>query len=144
MNDNGLEMHVRLIGATQILLALLHLTFRKRFDWESDLSQLTLLNRQVFYAHTFFIAFTVFLMGLLSLLAAKHLIVRSPLGTFVAAGMGLFWLARLYCQFFYYDKRLWANQPFNTAVHIAFGFAWIWYTLVYGTVFLRQIGLLRP
>jgi lysylphosphatidylglycerol synthetase-like protein (DUF2156 family) len=143
MNSTWLEINLRLIGLTQLLLALSHLSFKRQFDWERDLQQLSLLNRQVFYVHTFFIAFTVFLMGLLSAFGAKQLISPSPLASFLSAGLTLFWLARLYCQFFYYDKQLWKNQPFRTAVHIIFSFAWIWYSGIYLLVFIHQIGNLR-
>ena len=107
-----------------------------------EAGQLSLLNRQVFYVHTFFIAFTVFLMGLLSAFGAEQLIFRTPLAAFLSAGLALFWLIRLYCQLFYYDKRLWINQPFRTAVHLVFSLAWIWYTAIYLCVFLHQIGKL--
>ena len=100
-----------------------------------------MINRQLFYVHTFFVAFTIFLMGCLCLFGAPTLLASSPLGVWVAGGLLAFWLARLYCQYFVYDKSLWVGQRFNTFVHIIFGLLWAWYSITYGLLFLSQIGM---
>ena len=139
MNKAFLEFNLHFIGLTQVLLALSHLTFKKRFNWEREISQLSLLNRQIFYVHTFFVAFTVFGMGLLGIFVAEQLLIASPLAAFVSGGLLVFWLVRTYCQFFYYDKRLWVNQPFRTRIHLLFSISWIWYCAVYGDIFCHQL-----
>lgn len=141
MNDI-LEINLRLIGLSQIVLALIHLSFEKRFGWKQDLVSLSLLNRQLFLVHTFFVAYTVFLIGCLCLFGAKALLAPSPLGTWVTGGLFVFWLARLYCQFWVYDTKLWMGHGFNTVVHILSGFLWMWYSITYGLMFLYQIGII--
>ena len=60
------EWHLRIAGALQILLALLHLAFPKRFQWKEELARLSPLNRQIFLVHTFFICVVLTLIGALS------------------------------------------------------------------------------
>jgi hypothetical protein len=137
-----LEINFRLIGISQILLALLHIGFEKRFGWKEDLAALSLLNRQLFVVHTFFVALTILLVGCISLFGARDLIISSPLGIWVTGGLFVFWLARLYCQFWVFDKRSWMGHKFNGLMHVLFIFNWTWYSVSYGLVFLNQIGLI--
>jgi hypothetical protein len=46
-----------------ITLALVHVVFPKYFNWRKELVEVSLLNKQLMYVHTFFIALTVFFDG---------------------------------------------------------------------------------
>ncbi len=129
-----LELNFRLMGLTQIALALIHLGFEQRFDWKRDLAGISLLNRQLMYVHTFFVAFAVFLMGCLNLFAPAALLEPSSLSVWVAVGLAVFWAARFYTQFLVFDRRLWLGRGFETLAHVVFGFAWLWYTVSYAIV----------
>ena len=59
-----MELQLKIIGVLLIALALLHAFFPRYFQWKKELSGLKLINRQMMYVHTFFIALAVFLMGL--------------------------------------------------------------------------------
>lgn len=122
-------LNLQAIGISQILLALIHLGFEKRFNWKQEFTSLSLLNRQMTYVHTFFIAFTVFLNGLLCFFAAEHLVTPSPLGFYLLFGLSIFWITRLYTQFFVYKTELWRGKTFETTVHIVFSLIWLWYSL---------------
>jgi hypothetical protein len=125
------EWHLRVAGALQILLALLHLAFPKRFQWKEELARLSPLNRQIFIVHTFFICLVLVLIGTLSLLAANTLLEPSRLSRLVLGGITLFWALRLLCQFFVYDASLWRGQRFNTVMHGVFSLLWFYLTAVY-------------
>lgn len=43
-------------------LAIIHVAFPRRFDWKKNAALPSLINRQMMYIHTFFIALVVFLM----------------------------------------------------------------------------------
>ncbi len=119
--------NLQAIGAVMVVLAAVHAVFPRYFDWKTDLSKLSLINRQVMEVHTFFIALAVFLMGLVCLLEADAL-VETPLGRHVAAGLAIFWGARLLAQLFWYSPQLWRKKRFETAVHILFTTLWLWFT----------------
>ncbi len=125
------EWHLRIAGALQILLALLHLAFPRRFQWKEELARLSPLNRQIFLVHTFFICVVLTLIGTLSLLAASTLLEPSRLSRLVLGGFATFWGLRLLCQFFVYDASLWRGQRFNTVMHALFSLLWLYLTGVY-------------
>jgi hypothetical protein len=130
------EYHLRIAGALQILLALLHLAFPKRFHWKEELAGLSLLNRQMFHVHTFFICLVLVLFGALSLLAPESLLEPSRLARLVLGGIATFWGIRLICQWFVYDRALWRGQAFNTVMHGVFTVLWLYLTAVYLGVML--------
>ncbi len=125
-----MEPHLKIIGVLLIVLALLHAAFPKYFDWNKELSGLGLINRQMMYVHTFFIAFTVFLMGVLCLTSSAE-ITGTPLGRKIAFGLALFWTARLFIQFFGYSSKLWRGKPFETTIHIMFSIFWAYLSAVF-------------
>lgn len=118
-----MQLQLEFIGALLVLLALLHAGFARYFNWRREFAVVSLLNRQMMYVHTFFIAFAVLLMGLLCLTSAAEL-VGTPLGHRVALGMGAFWLARLLIQFFGYSAALWRGKRFETIIHVLFAILW--------------------
>jgi len=132
------EWHLRLAGALQIILALLHLAFPRRFQWAEELARLSPLNRQIFHVHTFFICVVLVMIGALSLLAPAALAEPTALSRLVLPGFATFWGLRLYCQWFVYDQALWRGQPFNTAVHVACTVLWSYLTAVYTLVWLSM------
>jgi uncharacterized membrane protein len=130
-----MTLQLELIGALLVVLALLHVAFARYFDWRREFAVVSLINRQMMYVHTFFVAFTVGLMGLLCLTSASEL-VGTPLGRRVALGLGVFWLARLLIQFFGYSARLWRGKRFETIIHVLFSVLWTYLTVVF-----FQVGL---
>jgi hypothetical protein len=130
-----MEIHFKIIGVLFILLAAIHLPFPKYFKWETDLRSLSLINKQMMQTHTFFIALTVFLMGVLCL-TSYHEIITTHLGQKLAFALGIFWLCRLLFQFFFYSSRLWKGKIFETVVHIVFTAFWIYISVVFFKVAL--------
>jgi hypothetical protein len=125
-----MEIQLKITGVLLIALALLHAVFPWYFRWRKDLARLQPINRQMMYVHTFFIALTVFLMGILCLTCSAE-ITGTPLGKKVACGFAVFWAVRLMVQFFGYSSSLWRGKPFETAVHIAFAVFWTYLTTLF-------------
>ena len=125
-----MQTPLEITGALLIGLALLHAVFPRHFRWREETAGLNLLTRQILYVHTFFIALTVFLMGLLCLTSAADLI-QTPLGRRICLGLGVFWGIRLVIQLFGYSSKLWRGKPFETLAHVAFTLFWIWLTALF-------------
>ena len=123
-------LQLKAIGFLLIILALLHAAFARYFKWRTDFAPVSLINRQMMYVHTFFVALMVLLMGLLCLTSAPEL-VGTPLGRRVALGCGVFWLARLLIQFFGYSSELWRGKRFETGVHVVFIGFWSYLSAVF-------------
>ena len=123
-------LQLRIIGFALVVLALLHAAFARYFNWRTEFAPVSLINRQMMYVHTFFVAFMVLLMGVLCLTSASDL-VSTPLGRRVALGCGVFWLARLLIQFFGYSSELWRGKRFETGVHVVFIGFWSYLSAVF-------------
>ena len=123
-------IHIKIIGFLLIALALVHIIFPKYFNWNKELKSLSLINRQMMTVHTFFIAFTVFLMGLLCLTSSNELI-ETNLGKKISLGLGVFWTIRLFIQLFVYSSDLWKGKKFETVIHILFSIFWIYFSSIF-------------
>jgi hypothetical protein len=128
-----MKLLIELIGYGLILLGLIHVIFPKAFDWKSELASLSLINRQLMTVHTFFVAFTVFLMGVLCISSAHELLTTS-LGKKICIGLAIFWGMRLFTQLFWYSPLLWKGKPLETSIHILFLFMWSSITIIFGIV----------
>ncbi len=116
------------------VLALVHLIFPKYFEWVKDFASVSLINKQMMYVHTFFVALIVFLMGLLCVTSASE-IINTDLGSKLALGFGVFWFVRLLIQFFGYSSELWRGKRFETSVHIIFSILWTYFSLIFFLIF---------
>ena len=130
-------MHIQLIitGVFLIALALVHLIFPSYFNWKKELPLLSLVNRQLMTIHTFFIALTVLLMGVLCLVATDDLM-NTRLGKVITTGLAIFWTIRLVIQFFGYSSKLWKGKTFETVVHIFFVLLWTYLSFIFWLVAL--------
>ena len=128
-----MHFHLILIGILLIALALIHIVFPKYFHWDKELSLLSLINQQMMTVHTFFIALTVFLIGLLCLTSTNELI-DTHLGKKISLGLGIFWTIRLLIQFFGYSSKLWKGKTFETSLHVLFIFIWTYLSYIFWTI----------
>ena len=125
-----MELHIKIIGFLLIALALVHAGFPKYFSWKQQLQPLSLINRQLMYVHSFFIALVILLIGILCLTSAKELM-ETKLGGRLCLGLGIFWIIRLFIQFFGYSSKNWKGKPFETRVHIFFSLLWFYMTSIF-------------
>ena len=131
-----MEFQLTTIGYLLILLALIHVIFPKYFNWKEELNQLSLINKQVMQVHTFFIALTVLLMGVLCVTSVTE-ITTTSFGKKISFGFGIFWLCRLLVQFFGYSPKLWKGKTFETVVHITFSILWIYLSYTFFKITLN-------
>ncbi len=136
---SGLELALRIAGASHLLLAIAHIPISRHLGWKADIGSASLLTRQIFWVHCFFICLVLTLMGALAVYDPRTLIERSQLGLYVTSGITLFWTIRLICQWFVYDSSLWRGKRFESAIHVLFSAVWIFYVLVYGAACRGQL-----
>lgn len=129
-----MEIYLKLIGTTLVMLALAHLIFPRYFNWKTDLTPLSPINRQMMHVHTFFVAFTVLLMGIFCL-TSTNAIIHTDLGKRIALGFALFWGVRLTFQFIVYSPSLWRGRRFETFMHVLFASYWAYLTGIFFVVY---------
>jgi hypothetical protein len=131
-----MELQLKIIGIVLILLAIMHVVFPRYFNWKAEFASVSLINKQMMYVHTFFIALTVLLMGVLCFTSPLELI-ETNLGKKICLGFGIFWGIRLFIQFFGYSSKLWKGKIFETVVHIVFSFLWAYLSYVFLAIALK-------
>lgn len=134
---NDLALHLQIIGWILLFVSVIHITFPKQFKWKLELEQLTLMNRQLMYVHTFFVAVVVFLNGLLFILCSRELTEPTRLARFINIGLLIFWFLRWAFQHFVYSSLHWKGKRFETFVHICFSLFWLYIVVV--LVFILKI-----
>jgi hypothetical protein len=132
-----LVTNLRVVGCLLLLLGASHAFFNRYFGWERELQSVSLLTRQIFYVHTFFIGLAVVLAGAGSLLFADALVRPGTLSRAILAGLVAFWLCRLLAQFVAYDSDHWRGKRFRTIMHAAFSVFWSYVTATYGIALVR-------
>lgn len=125
-----MALHIKIIGSLLMVLAFMHIIFPKYFNWKEDLKPLNIINRQMLKVHAFFIALTVFLMGLLCVSSTNQLL-TTPLGKKILLGMATFWTFRMFIQFFGYSSEIWKGKKFETVMHILFSIFWVYLSFVF-------------
>jgi hypothetical protein len=134
-----MELHLKIIGILLMLLAFIHIPFPRYFKWKTELRTLSLINRQMMTTHTFFIALTVFLMGLLCFTSGEELI-QTPLGRKISLGLGIFWVIRFFFQQFIYSSQLWRGKTFETIMHVVFSLLWIYLGFIFLKLFFIPVS----
>lgn len=130
-----MELHLKIIGIILIVLALIHISFPKYFKWKQELSSLSIMNRQMMYVHSFFIAFSILLIGILCLTSSNEL-THSILGKKISLGLGLFWIVRFFIQFFGYSAKIWKGKKFETIIHILFAILWAYLSIIFILIYV--------
>jgi hypothetical protein len=125
-----MELQLKIVGFILVVLALIHAGFPKRFNWKTELAAVSLFNKEVMYVHTFFIALTTLLMGILCLYST-HDLIYTKLGHTICFGLFIFWGTRLFFQFFVYSSELWKDKVFERTIHILFAMLWTYLTVVF-------------
>jgi hypothetical protein len=131
-----LSIHLQIVGILLMLLGLSHSFFNRFFGWEQELVAVSLLTRQVFFVHNFFIGLSLVLGGAASFFCANALLRPGTLSRALLAGMATFWLCRLLAQFVGYDSAVWRGDRFRTFMHVACSLLWCYVTATYGIAFL--------
>lgn len=127
-------LHLNIVGTLCIVLALVHVVFPGYFNWKQELRAVSLINRQMMYVHTFFVALVVLLIGLLCVTSATDLL-QTRLGHWLALGLFIFWGLRLLIQFFGYSPELWRGKRMETIVHVLFAGLWTYFSAVFLAVY---------
>ena len=131
-----MELQLKIVGWGLMALALVHVIFPRYFKWKEEMPKISLINRELLYVHTFFIAVLVFLMGLFCLTSSSD-IVHTSLGKRIALGFAIFWSLRLLVQFFGYSSELWKGKTFETIVHIIFIILWFYLSFLFFWIYIN-------
>jgi len=135
-----LVTHLRVIGVLMAALVVVNLFVPGRFRWRDEMARLSLVNRQIFQAHTIFIVLTVAMFSALLLTSADALVEPTRLSRAILAGLTLFWGLRMLMQWFFYSPAIWRGDRFNTLMHGVFSIAWVYITATFATALWANLA----
>ena len=135
----NLLLILRAAGVSLIVLSLLHGVLWRKLSWGREIERLSPLNARVFAVHTFFIAFVLGALGLLSLVEPELLVAPSELARLLLTGIVVFWVARLAIQPLVFDPVMRLGWTQSLVVRVGASLVWATYVAVYGTALFGQI-----
>ncbi|MDA3616511.1 hypothetical protein O3P16_16995 [Chitinophagaceae bacterium LY-5] len=120
-------LHIKIAGIIMMLLSLIHVGFPQYFKWKKEFKSITMINRQMMYMHTLFLALAIFLISILCIGYTTEL-VSTHIGKVISKGLFIFWTFRLLIQFIGYSPVLWKGKLFETFIHILFTAIWLYFS----------------
>ncbi len=127
-----LDQLLRFVALLQIGLAILSLCLPRIMDWKADLARMSLLVRDVFIIHSWFIALTLAIWGVLTWRFAGEMAhAPTPMSRWLCAAIAGFWGIRCALQWLHYDSSHWRGQPGRTVIHWTLFFGYGAWTAVY-------------
>jgi hypothetical protein len=135
-----LLLHLRVAGVLLALLVVVHAFVPGRLRWGEELPRLSLVNRQIFEVHTFFIVLVLALSSTLLLTSSDALLAPSRLSRALLLGLTIFWGLRMLMQWFYYSPALWRGNRFNTVAHCVFSSVWVYMTATFAAALWTNLS----
>lgn len=113
-------------------VALLNFGLIRLMGWKEELGRLSLLPREVFHVHLWFISVTLGIFAVMTWRFASEMASGiDPVCQWLAAGIGFFWAMRTVLQVAYYSGSHWRGRLDRTLVHIALLGIYGGFSLVY-------------
>ena len=131
LSPDTLLLHLRLAGVVMASLVVVNLLVPRRFHWREEMSRLSLVNRQIFQAHSVFLVLTLALFSALLLTCGPALLEPTRLSRAVLSGLTIFWGLRMVMQWWFYSPMIWRGHRFNTVMHYTFSVVWVYVTTVF-------------
>lgn len=124
---SNLSLILKIHGIICLILSASHFLFSRELQWKEDTTKLTPVNHDIFHVHTLFIVLVLMIIGHLTLFETSVLMERSALGYYIAWYLCIFWLMRLYAQWFIFRTCLWQGKRRETFAHYLFTVIWIYF-----------------
>ncbi len=129
---HNLELWLRIVAVAQLALAVLSLCLPRILKWKPDIDRMSPLVRDVFEIHSWFIALTLVIWGVLTWqFAAEMAYTPTPMSRWLCAAIGIFWGIRCVLQWTHYSPSHWRGNPQRTLIHWTLFFGYAAWTTVY-------------
>jgi hypothetical protein len=138
MNTELLETALRLAACGQLAIAWIGLMIHRWLDWREAIAQMPRLIREVFFVHTWFVALTCAIFGVLTWRFAPELAAGdAELGRWLCGAVSVFWGFRSVLQWTYYSSSHWRGRPGLTAIHWTLFLGYAAWSITYLTAAMR-------
>src|SRR5436190_16343077 len=105
---NYLPFFLHCVAAVQIGVAMMNLFLVRLLKWDTELTAMPLLVRQVFQVHAWFISVSLAIFGVLTWRFAGEMAQgTTAIAQWLCVGIGAFWAIRTVLQVAYYSSSHW-------------------------------------
>lgn len=140
MSVEILKVLILLSGIAHIVLSVVSSVIPKVLKWKEGLEDLQPLLRQMFWTYAAYILVINFCFGLVSIFGTEELVNHSFLAKSINLFIAVYWLARVFIQFFYFDKTDAPKGLIFTLGEVALVGLFIGFTVVYSLAFLYNLS----
>ena len=134
-NPEILTMLIQVCASAQIGVAVLNLSLIRLLKWKAEIERMSLLPRQVFVVHLWFISVTLLIFGVISWRFAEEMVCGlNPVATWFAGAIAVFWGIRTVLQLTYYSSEHWKGKRREMIAHVLFLAIYAGLTVTYGAV----------
>jgi len=131
IGHDALVFHLRFTGILMAVLVAVNLVVPSRLRWREEMERLSLVNRQIFQVHSFFIVLMLAMFSALLLTCADALLEPTRLSRATLIGLTVFWGLRLLAQWVFYSREIWRGHRFLTMMHYLFSAVWAYVTATF-------------
>jgi len=103
MNAEYLKQGIFLCGIAHVVLCIVSMIIPKALQWGKELTKLPVLLKQMFWTYAAYILVINFCFGIVSIYGTEELMNHSFLAKSITGFISIYWLARVFIQFFYFD-----------------------------------------
>ena len=138
----SMQQFIYLAGIGQIGLVMGSLAIPRLLNWRQELLKIQPLLRQMFWVYAAYIVVINLCFGLISVFDFRELTNGSGLATIIDGFIALYWVSRVFIQFFYFDRANFPSGKWYAAGEAALVALFIFLSAVYGAAFYvnyRQI-----
>ena len=131
----GIQTFIFFAGLAQIALVLGSLTIPKILNWKKELEKVQPLIKQMFWTYAAYILFINLSFGLLSVFACKDLTNGSLLASAISGFIAIYWISRIFIQFFYFDRESFPTGLANRLAEMILVVLFLFLSIVYCITF---------
>ena len=134
-----LEIALQLCAFGQLCIALLNLNLVRMMGWREEVAGMSLLVREVFHVHAWFVSITLGIFAALTWRFAGEIAAgAAPIFRWVAMSIAFFWAVRTVLQVVYYSSSHWRGIASKTAVHFILLLIYGSWAILYGFAALQK------
>lgn len=135
-----LDLGLMVSGISLALLCLASFWIPKILGWKEKLAGLTPLMRELFWTYSFYVFVSHIFFTVLTLGFSDWLMSGTPAAAVMSGFMCLWWMVRLYLQFFGFDFEEVVKTRFNTLAKNTLTLLFIGLVIVFGTALAWNLG----
>ena len=131
----SIQRFIFLAGLMQIALVIGSWAIPTVLQWKIELAKVGLLIRQMFWTYAAYIFVINLCFGIISAFDYRDLTDGSRLATILIGFIAIYWISRVFIQFFYFDRKGFPTGKWNMFAEIVLVTMFVFLSVIYSCAF---------